>query len=254
MPRPSVSTCLRHNWLAGLDRTSSAKSRISATCRWGCNSPSRSWSAGRCSCFSSFTSSGAMASVTQPWTLSTPNPATAWCKQKRRAGTRRFHLLFHANLCDQAQNFALRHVVERAQIILFETLAQIFRGDKAGFAVGQVALALFTELHESSVRQPADVRGAVHEKLGVDGVRVPGGDPVPHVREAALVCLASQLRSHFEGADELAHGAGIREYGACRQAISLFFPRISVFKFLFLMPYLLTAAAASTWLYLRIAA
>src|SRR6266478_883454 len=253
MPRPSVSTCLRHNWLAGLDRTSSAKSRISATCRWGCNSPSRSWSAGRCSCFSSFTSSGAVATVTRPGILSTPNPATAWCKQKKAGRNPPLplpsrELLFYANLCDQAQNFALRHVVERAQIILFETLAQIFRGDKAGFAVGQVALALFTELHESGMCQSDDVRGAVHEKLGVDGVRVPRGDPVPHVREAALISLAAQLRGHFKGSDELAHGAGIREYGACCQAISLFFPRISVFKFLFLIPYLLTAAAVSTWL------
>src|SRR6266403_3098437 len=251
MPLPSESTCLRHNWSAGLDRTSSARFRISATFRWGCNSPWRSWSAGRCSCFSSYTSSGGMASATRPSTRSMPNRATDPRKQKGGAkpvasAFLAEELLFYANLCDQAQNFALRHVVERAQIIFFEALAQIFRGDKAGFAIGQVALALFTELHESGMRQPDNVRGAVHEKFGVDGVRVPGGDAVPHVREAALVRLIGELRSHFERADELAHGAGIREYGACRQAISLFFSRISVFKFLFLMPYLLTAAAAST--------
>jgi predicted MFS family arabinose efflux permease len=42
MPRRAHATsigvsCLRHNWLAGLGRTSSARSRIFATCRWGWN-------------------------------------------------------------------------------------------------------------------------------------------------------------------------------------------------------------------------
>jgi hypothetical protein len=74
---------------------------------------------------------------------------------------------------------------------------------------------------------------AIHKKLAVNRVRVPRGDPVPHVREAALIGLAAQLRSHFKSADELAHRAGIRQYRACGHAISLFFPLIPNFKSLF---------------------
>jgi len=48
---------------------------------------------------------------------------------------------------------------------------------------------------------------AVYEEFCVDGVGVTRGDAVPHVREAALIVLASQLGGHFKRADELAHGA-----------------------------------------------
>jgi len=103
------------------------------------------------------------------------------------------------------------HVVERANIFFFEAFTQIFGGYKAGFAVGQVTSGLFSEFHEGGVGQSDDVGLAIHEKLRVDGIRVAGGDAIPHVREAALMSLTRQFGSHFEGADELAHGAGIRE-------------------------------------------
>jgi hypothetical protein len=61
---------------------------------------------------------------------------------------------------------------------------------------------------------------AIDKKLRVNGVRMPRRNAIPHVREAALIRLPGQLGSYFEGADELAHRAGIREYWACRHAIS----------------------------------
>ncbi len=70
------------------------------------------------------------------------------------------------------------------------------------------------------MRQPDNVCGAIHKKLRVDGVRVARGNAIPHMREAALIGLPGQFGSDFEGADELAHGAGIREYWACRHAVS----------------------------------
>ncbi len=59
------------------------------------------------------------------------------------------------------------------------------------------------------MREPHDVWLAIDKEFRVDGVRVPCGDAVPHMREAALIGLAAQFRSHFKRADELAHRAGI---------------------------------------------
>jgi hypothetical protein len=105
----------------------------------------------------------------------------------------------------------VRNVVERADIFFFEAFAQIFRGYEAGFAVGQVASGFFAEFYEGGVGQSNDVSLAIDKEFRVDGVRVAGGDAVPHVREAALVGLPRQFGNHFEGADELTHGAGIRQ-------------------------------------------
>jgi hypothetical protein len=54
------------------------------------------------------------------------------------------------------------------------------------------------------------MRFAVDKEFCVDGVRVPRGNAVPHMREAALVGLPAQFGGYFERADELAHRPGIR--------------------------------------------
>jgi hypothetical protein len=61
---------------------------------------------------------------------------------------------------------------------------------------------------------------AIDKKLRVNRVRVSRRNSIPHVREAALIRLPSQLGSHFKGADELAHRAGICKYWACCHARS----------------------------------
>src|SRR5260370_35467136 len=99
--------------------------------------------------------------------------------------------------------------------------AERFRGGEAWFAVGQVAAGFVTEFAERGVRQANNVGGTIHKKLGIDGVRVACGNAVPHMREAALIGLPGQFGSDFEGADELAHGAGIGEYWAGCHARSL---------------------------------
>jgi hypothetical protein len=61
------------------------------------------------------------------------------------------------------------------------------------------------------VGQSDDECLAIDKEFSVDRVRVARGDAIPHVREAALKGLPGQFRSHFESADELAHGARIRQ-------------------------------------------
>src|SRR3984893_10201578 len=223
----SASTCSQPNCSAAWALTSLAGSPISTTCRSACKSPSRSWSAARCSCCWSSTSFAATASVIQRWTFSTPNPETDPAKKKRRAAarpwpSRRSRLLPDAHLLDQPQNVVVCDVIQGSQIFLFEAFAQIFRGHKAGFAVRQVAPGLFPELHESRVRQPRNVRGTVDAEFRVDGVRVPRRDAVPHVRKTTLIGLPAQFGSRLKSADELAHRAGIGEHRAYRHAVSPF--------------------------------
>ena len=61
---------------------------------------------------------------------------------------------------------------------------------------------------------------AIDKKLRVNRVCMPGGDAVPHMREAALIRFPAQFGSDFEGADKLAHRAGIRKHWECRHALS----------------------------------
>jgi hypothetical protein len=70
------------------------------------------------------------------------------------------------------------------------------------------------------MREAYDVGLAINEKLRINGIRMARGDAIPHMREAALKRMPGQLGSHFEGADKLAHGAGICEYGTCGHAVS----------------------------------
>src|SRR6266481_10129489 len=62
---------------------------------------------------------------------------------------------------------------------------------------------------------------------------MPRGNAVPHVRKTALKGLPAQFGSHFEGADELAHRAGVRKYWVCCQAISLLTSLLPDFNLLF---------------------
>jgi hypothetical protein len=88
---------------------------------------------------------------------------------------------------------------------------------------------------------------AIDKKLRVNRVRMPRGNAVPHVRETALKGLPAQFGSHFEGADELAHRAGVRKYWVCCQAISLLTSLLPNFNLsVFSNSYRLTAAAVST--------
>src|SRR5882672_10572684 len=130
--------------------------------------------------------------------------------------------LLDADHLDQAQHFLVRHVVERAFVFFFEAFAQKFRGDETSFAVGEVTAALFTEFDESGIREADNAADSIHVELGVDGVAVAGGDGVPDVGEAAVINVAAQFRSHFKRADELVHGAGIREYRVSRHGILFF--------------------------------
>src|SRR5260370_995305 len=79
-----------------------------------------------------------------------------------------------------------RDVVERPLVPFFQPLAQIFRGDKAGFAGGQIAAGALTKVHEGRVRQAQNERFAVDKKFRVDGVRLARGNAIPHVRNATL--------------------------------------------------------------------
>ena len=90
---------------------------------------------------------------------------------------------------------------------IFQSFAQIFRGNEARFAVAQITSALGPEFDEGGVRQANHQRIPVHKEFGIDRVGVAGGDSVPHVRETALIDLAGQLGSDLESAHELAHGA-----------------------------------------------
>jgi hypothetical protein len=113
-------------------------------------------------------------------------------------------------------------VIERANVVFFEAFTEKFRGDVAGFAVGEVAIALGAERDESGVQQADDMGFAVDEKFGVDGISVAGGDAVPHVGKAAGVFVAGEAGFHFKFADELAHGSGVGEYWACDWHFSFF--------------------------------
>src|SRR5262249_31024536 len=115
--------------------------------------------------------------------------------------------------------------------------------NEAGLAVGKVAPGLATKFRERSVRQPDNMRHSINKELCIDGVRMAGGNSVPHMREATPVGSAAQVGIYFKCADELAHRAGIGEYRP-RHAVTFFIPefprQISDF-------YRLTAAAVSTW-------
>src|ERR1700731_2221609 len=63
---------------------------------------------------------------------------------------------------------------------------------------------------------------AVDIELGVDGVAVARGDAVPHVREAALVGLAGELRGHVKNPDKRAHLADVGERRSKFRFFSLF--------------------------------
>src|SRR6266478_2930983 len=157
---------------------------------------------------------------TPVWTHFMPKRTTERAKQGWRAEPC-WRFLLDADLRDEPKDFGFRDVVERAHIFFLEPLAQVLRGDKARFPVGQVAPGLLAEFHKRGVRQADDMGLAIDKKLGVNGVRMPRGNAVPHVRKAALIRLRGQFGSHFEGADELAHRAGIGKYWAYCHARSL---------------------------------
>src|SRR5437899_11080887 len=225
MPLRLASICLPRNCSAALVRPSWAKFPTFRTCNSVCKFGSPSWSAERSSCFSSSTSSGATASAIPSSTLSARSPAINGLKAKKAGIGPPFSNsllweLLDADQIDQAQHFTFRDVIERASIFFFEAFAQIFRGDKTCFAVGQVTPRLLAQFHERSMREPHHVRLAINKEFRVDGVRVPRGDAVPQMRKPALIGLPAQLRSHLKRADELAHRAGIGKYGACCHVVS----------------------------------
>ena len=122
-------------------------------------------------------------------------------------------LLLNSDLLDQAQHVGFGDVVERSLVFFLEAFAQIFGGDEAGFAVGQIPAGALAKFHESGVRQPEDNGPAIDEKFRVDGIGVARGDAVPHVRKAAVVDDVSEFGWDVERADECAHRADIGDRG-----------------------------------------
>ena len=117
--------------------------------------------------------------------------------------------LFNSDLIDQAKDIVVVDVVEGALVFFLEALAQVFGGDEAGFAVGQVASGAFAEFHEGGVRKAHDEALAIDQEFRVDGVGMARSDAVPIVGEAAVVDLSAQFRGYVKCADKLAHGAGV---------------------------------------------
>jgi len=87
----------------------------------------------------------------------------------------------------------MEDVVERTDVFFLESFAQIFCGNEAAFAVGEIAAGAVAEGDERGVRESDDVCDAVDVKLCVDGVGMARGDAVPHVGEAAFVDLSREL-------------------------------------------------------------
>src|SRR5579863_8264952 len=96
------------------------------------------------------------------------------------------NFLLDAELSDQAKHIVVGHVVKRTNVLFLDTFAQIFRGNIAGFAIGQIASTLIAESDKRSVAQSHDARLAIYRELRVDGVRMARGNAVPHVGEKAL--------------------------------------------------------------------
>src|SRR5690242_16706716 len=109
----------------------------------------------------------------------------------------------------------MRDVVHVVLVFLFEALAQIFGGNEAGFAVGEVALRFIAKFDEGGVREAKESALAVHIELAVDRVGVARGDAVPAMGEAAMIDDVGDFRGDVEGTDEIAHGAAIgNEWGS----------------------------------------
>jgi len=119
----------------------------------------------------------------------------------------------------QSQHIVVPPRRTRPHVFFFEPLAQILRGYKARFAVRQVAPCFLAELHKRGVCQPTTCAAPSTKNFVSIVSACRRRNPVPHVREAALIRLPSQFGSHFECADELAHRAGILQVlGVCHAA------------------------------------
>src|SRR5438876_10439762 len=68
------------------------------------------------------------------------------------------------------------------------------------------------------MRQALHVRFPVYIKFRVDRIRVPRRDPIPHVREPALIHLPAQLRGHTKRAHKRAHRPVVRQHRPDRRA------------------------------------
>ena len=113
--------------------------------------------------------------------------------------------LLDSDLRDEAEDVVVEDVVEFALVFFLEAFAQEFRGDEAGFAIGQVATSFVAKRGECGVSEADDESAIFDEEFCVDSVGMARGDAVPHVRKAALIDFAGQLGNHFERANELAH-------------------------------------------------
>src|ERR1700758_1307746 len=127
----------------------------------------------------------------------------------RRARTRVVDLLFYAELLDDAENVGSGNIVERMLVFLFKPLAEVFGANVTRFAIRRIAPRASTEFHKAGMREPQHHALSIHEKLAIHRVRMPRGDSVPAMREAAAVNVVRHLGWHVESADELAHRAGI---------------------------------------------
>jgi hypothetical protein len=70
----------------------------------------------------------------------------------RRRAFRLGKNLLDADRVDQTRYVVGKNVIQRANIILFQALAQIFGGDKTRFAIGQVAARAIAKRNERLVR------------------------------------------------------------------------------------------------------
>jgi len=101
--------------------------------------------------------------------------------------------LLDANLPNQPGHILASDVVEGALIFLFQPFLQVFRRDKTGFAIGQIAAGLLPKSDKTSVIQADDQGFAVDKELGIKRVGMACGNAVPDVRKAALIYSTGKL-------------------------------------------------------------
>src|SRR5882724_481376 len=136
-------------------------------------------------------------------------------RRKRRGKHRaqaRVPVLLNSDLRDETQNFVVRDVVEFAFVFFLEAFAQKFRGDEAGFTVGEIAAGFFAKRGEPRMGEADDERVVFHKEFRVYRVGVARGNAVPHVRKTAAIIAAAQFRLDVKDADKFTHFACVCQH------------------------------------------
>src|ERR1700683_1691180 len=135
----------------------------------------------------------------------------------------RFCALLDADGVDQAEHVVVEHIVKRANVFFLQAFTQVFGGNEAAVAVGEVTSGAIAKRDERGVRESHHVRFAVDVEFCVDGVGVARRDAVPHVRKTAVVDLAGEFRGYVEDSDERAHGPAVGQRRLCDRVTFVFF-------------------------------